>query len=284
MRRLLACLVLTAACSPPPVAPPPRAPTTTASPPPEATPLVWGETFTLDSKVLGERRVINVYLPPGYAEGTARYPVLYMPDGGMKEDFPHITGIVDVSAKNEAMRPFMVVGVENTERRRDLLSASSVADEKKIAPHAGGADAFRKFLRDELKPRIAARYRTTAESALIGESFAGLFVIETLLVDPELFDSYLAVDPSVWWNDGALVRSAPSRLATWTAKPKALFVATADYKPTQEGVLALESAIREKKPNGLTIHLQPLPEEHHNTIFPVAALKGLRRLFPAAAH
>src|SRR5688572_3495116 len=59
-----------------------------------------GETLVLDSKILGERRVINVYVPPDYATGKARYPVLYMPDGGMKEDFPHVVGSVDVSIKN----------------------------------------------------------------------------------------------------------------------------------------------------------------------------------------
>src|SRR6185295_19581518 len=73
-----------------------------------------GETLAIDSKVLGERRVINVYVPPDYATSAARYPVLYMPDGGMKEDFPHVVGSVDVSIKNAVIRPVIVVGVENT--------------------------------------------------------------------------------------------------------------------------------------------------------------------------
>jgi predicted alpha/beta superfamily hydrolase len=80
-----------------------------------------------------------------------------------------------------------------------------------MAPHAGGADRFRDFLRDELKPFIDSRYRTTAESALIGESLAGLFVIETFLFEPTLFDSYIAADPSVWWNEQIGARPEAAR-------------------------------------------------------------------------
>ena len=58
-------------------------------------PLAIGETFTLRSKVLGETRRINVYLPPGYAESAdQRLAVLYMPDGGLAEDFLHVAGLV----------------------------------------------------------------------------------------------------------------------------------------------------------------------------------------------
>ena len=63
----------------------------------KATPLVIGESFVFDSKILGEIRRINVYLPPTYsADPTARLPVLYMPDGGLAEDFLHIAGLVQV--------------------------------------------------------------------------------------------------------------------------------------------------------------------------------------------
>jgi uncharacterized protein len=87
----------------------------------QATPLVIGETFTIASKILGETRRINVYVPPGYTESRdVRVPVLYMPDGGMAEDFLHIAGLVQVSVSNGTMRPFLLVGIENTQRRRDL--------------------------------------------------------------------------------------------------------------------------------------------------------------------
>lgn len=258
--------VVLAACTAP--RPPPVCPAQTPS---------FPDTFRLASKVLGEDRVINVYLPPDYAKGTVRYPVLVALDGGMNEDFLHVAGNVDVATRNEVIAPRIVVGVENTERRRDLVSATDIAEERKIAPHAGGADRFRRFLRDELRPEIARRYRATNEAAIVGESFAGLFVVETLLEAPELFDAYIAIDPSVWWNGGALVKNAGA--AKPRATPKALYLATADYEATQQGVAALVAAL-ESAPN-LTVTYEPFPTEHHSTIFPVAEPHAYRTLFPA---
>jgi uncharacterized protein len=152
-----------------------------------------------------------------------------------------------------------------------------------MAPRAGGADRFRAFLRDEVKPLIAARYRTTEESAIIGESLAGLFVVETFLEEPALFDGYIAVDPSVWWNEQKLVRGAHPRLAWWTAGPRSLYVATADEPDIQEGVAILVTALRIQAPAGVTWRHEPMPHEHHGTIFPTAALHGIRWLFAAPA-
>jgi len=242
-------------------------------------PLVLGQTLHVDSKILGQRRVINVYLPPGYAQGTERYPVLYMPDGGAQEDFPHIMGTIDVSIRNEVIRPMLVVGIENIERRHDLVGPSEVADDLKAAPHAGGADRFRAFLREELKPYIAAHYRVTRESAIVGESLAGLFVLETLLVEPDLFDGYLAADPSVWWNAQHLVRGAAARFAAWSAGPKALYIATSEEPSTRDGVELLVTALRATPPPGLVWHYEPMPDEHHSTIYPLASVKGFRALF-----
>jgi predicted alpha/beta superfamily hydrolase len=124
----------------------------------KAAPLAIGETFTLQSKVLGETRRINVYLPPGYAEAPdKRFPVLYMPDGGLAEDFLHVAGLVQVSVGNGTMRPFVLVGIENTERRRDLTGPTQNEEDRKIAPRVGGSATFRKFLRQELMPDVKAR-------------------------------------------------------------------------------------------------------------------------------
>lgn len=244
------------------------------------TPAAIGETFTIESKVLGEKRVINVYLPPDYGkDANVRYPVLYMPDGGLAEDFPHVVGSVDVSIKNAVIPPMIVVGVENTERRRDLVAITNTPEEQKAAPHAGGADNFRRFFREELKPYIAAHYRTTAESGLIGESLAGLFVIETFLLEPSLFDNYIAVDPSLQWNDGALLQTANARIVDFTGTPKRLYFTTGDYPDMVANGAALASSLRILAPRGLTWTYEPMPSEHHNTIFGVMAVRGIRTLF-----
>lgn len=247
-------------------------------------PLVMGETFTIDSRVLGETRRINVYLPPGYAESPgARLPVLYMPDGGMAEDFLHVAGLVQVSVGNGTMRPFLLVGIENTERRRDLTGPTGNANDKKIAPRAGGSGAFRKFIRDELMPRVKNRYRTTGETAIVGESFAGLFVVETFLVEPDLFDTYVAFDPSLWWDDQKLVAGAGERLRARPRLAKTLYVASSGddlpIGPTQR----LADALGRDAPAGLRWHYERMPDEKHSTIYHPAALKAFRALFKPIA-
>ncbi len=238
-----------------------------------------GETFTLVSRGLKERRRINVYLPAGYGDSASRrFPVLYMPDGGMAEDFLHVAGLVQVSVGNGTMRPFILVGIENTERRRDLTGPTTVEADKRIAIRVGGSAAFRAFIRDELMPEVRARYRTTAETAIVGESLAGLFVMETFLREPELFDTYMAFDPSLWWNDRALVKGAGAALGSDAFTGKSLYIATG-------GDAGLDSVVVEMKPTldaatnrGLRFIYEPMPQETHATIYHPAALRAFRAL------
>jgi predicted alpha/beta superfamily hydrolase len=245
----------------------------------KAEPLVIGETFTLQSKVLNETRRINVYLPPGYADAPdKRFPVLYMPDGGLAEDFLHVAGLVQVSVGNGTMRPFVLVGIENTQRRRDLTGPTQNESDKKIAPRVGGSATFRKFLREELMPEVKARYRTSDETAIVGESLAGLFVVETFLLEPDLFDSYIAIDPSLWWNDGELVKSAPGRLKSQSKLDKTLWFCNSGEE-RGDGTERLAAALVANLPEGLTWHFEPMPQEQHSTIYHPAALRAFRAVF-----
>jgi predicted alpha/beta superfamily hydrolase len=249
----------------------------------KAAPLTIGETFTIESKALGEPRRVNVYLPPSCTDrADARCPVLYMPDGGLGEDFLHIAGLVQVSVGNATMRPFVLVGIENTQRRRDLTGPTENAADRKIAPQVGESASFRRFIRSELIPTVKTRYRTTAESAVIGESLAGLFVVETLLTDPDLFDIYVAVDPSVWWNDAALVKSAPRQLSSLRDRAKTLYLASSR---DDRGDLTRELAtvLRSSAPPSLKWVYQPMPEETHATIYHPAALAAVRRVLAPVA-
>jgi uncharacterized protein len=248
----------------------------------KASPLVMGETFTIDSRILGETRRINVYMPPGYAESPdARVPVLYMPDGGMAEDFLHVAGLVQVSVGNGTMRPFLLVGIENTQRRRDMTGPTENEEDKKIAPRVGGSEAFRKFIRNELMPQVKARYRTTPETAIVGESLAGLFVVETFLLGPDLFDTYIAFDPSLWWNNQKLVNGAGERLKAQPKLEKTLYFAGSGEMA--EVVQRFAEVLGKTAPSGLHWHSEKMPEEKHSTIYHPAALKAFRAVFKPAA-
>lgn len=255
-----------------------------AGPPPggNAAPLVLGETFTISSRILRETRRINVYAPPGYKESAAtRLPVLYMPDGGMAEDFPHVAGLVQVSVGNGTMRPFLLVGIENTERRRDMTGPTENENDKKIAPRVGGSGAFRRFVRDELMPQVKGRYRTTDETAVVGESLAGLFVVETFLLEPDLFDTYLAFDPSLWWNNQKLLGDAGRLLRARPKMGKTLYLASSgeDTESTQRFAELLG---KDALP-GLRWHYEKMPDEKHSTIYHPAALKAFRAVFKPSA-
>lgn len=251
-----------------------------------AQPLVIGETFTLDSKVLAETRRINVYLPAGYAKSDAALPVLYMPDGGMAEDFLHVAGLVQVSVGNQTMRPFILVGIENTERRRDMTGPTENAKDKTIAPHVGGSAAFRKFIRDELMPEVKRRYRVTDENAIVGESLAGLFVVETFFYEPDLFDIYIAIDPSLWWNDHKLVDGTAASLYARPRLAKSLFLASSsEFIGDVDQTKVLADILKADAPAGVRWHYEPMPEEKHGTIYHPAALKAFRMMLapkPAA--
>ena len=243
-------------------------------------PLVIGETFTIESKVLGETRRINVYLPPGYTESTAsRVPVLYMPDGGIGEDFLHVAGLVQVSVGNQTMRPFLLVGIENTQRRRDMTGPTSNEDDKKIAPQVGGSPAFRQFIRNELMPEIKGRYRTTGETAIVGESLAGLFVVETFLLDPDLFDTYVAIDPSLWWNNENLVNNAAEKLRARPKLEKSLYFASSEEKRSAAIMQRFAKILTAAAPSTIRWHYESVPDEKHSTIYHPAAIKAFRALF-----
>jgi len=238
------------------------------------------DSFSISSRALGETRPINVHTPSGYGTSpTAWFATLYLPDGGLNEDFPHVVKTVDSLIDLGAIRPMIVVGIPNTERRRDLTGPTRVATDSAIAPRVGGSTAFRRFVSDELIPEIEARYRTTSERGIVGESLAGLFVVETFLTDPTLFDHYIALDPSLWWNGGALLDTARVLLETFDSAPRTLYLASSSVPELARGTVRLANLLRAASPRGLVWTYAPRPDLTHATIFRgVAAAAFVRAL------
>ncbi|MDY7096324.1 MAG: alpha/beta hydrolase-fold protein [Acidobacteriota bacterium] len=238
--------------------------------------------FDLTSEVVDEVRRIAVYTPPGYESGEADYPVLYMPDGGVAEDFPHIANTIDALIRDGAIAPVLVVGIENTDRRRDLTPASTTEDDLQYAPGDDGAAAFRSFIETELIPEIDRRYRTTEERALVGESFAGLFVMDTFFRRRQLFQRYIAMDPSLWWDDHALVRKAEERLPDLAGGERTLWFTGSDAEDIVRHTDALAEILETQAPSSLRWTYDPRPEEQHWTIFRATKEDAFRwALWPA---
>lgn len=233
------------------------------------------ETFTIQSKQVGELRTINVWTPAEYKTSSASLPVLYMPDGGIKEDFPHIANTLADLIRAKKIQPIMLVGIENTQRRKDLTGQTNVKKDKEIAPIVGGSEQFRAFISDELFIEINKRYRTTDRKGIIGESLAGLFVTETFLLKPNLFDFYIAFDPSLWWNDKYLVKTGREYLDAFPATQKTFWFAGSGAKDIFKSAGKLAQILKEKNIKNLNWKYSPERKEKHNTIFRATKEKAL---------
>ncbi|MFN3668385.1 MAG: alpha/beta hydrolase [Brevundimonas sp.] len=251
---------------------------------PEPTPIVIGQSWALPSVVYGTAREINVWLPPGYAEGEATYPVLYVLDGGTRwQDFHHISGLAQLGTVNGSTRDVIVVGIASVDRRNEL--ALPTEDPELIAryPTQGDSARFRRFIAEEVQPFVEGRFRTSGETALMGESLAGLFVVETFLKEPQMFGAWVAVSPSLWWDGGRLARQSGAHLRDHSNAPRTLILTLGDEGAEAQALMeTLTGNLRDHALPGLSWSFQPRPDESHATIYHGAALDAFRRLYAVA--
>jgi hypothetical protein len=231
--------------------------------------------FQVNSRLLGETRTINVWLPEEYASSQDSLPVLYMLDGGIKEDFPHIANTLAELIRAKKIPSLLLVGIENTQRRRDLTGPTEVAKDKEIAPVVGGAPVFRRFLEQELMPEVRKNYRTTKKRGIIGESLAGLFVTETLLLQPSLFDCYIAFDPSLWWNNQYLVQQAPGLLDAMPSEGRVFWFAGSNAADIATNTRQLASVLQARALPALQWHFVDAANETHQTIFRATKVQAM---------
>lgn len=234
--------------------------------------LVDHQSFDLPSNRLGGVRKIAVYLPPQYAaEPTRHFPVLFLPDGGVKQDFPHVSFTIDSLIAKKLIPPMLVVGVESQDRYRELTSPAKGRRWKKKLPQAGGATPFHEFFEFELKPEIAKRFRVKGmPCALIGESLAGRWVVEGWTQNPERYDLWIAIDPSLWWNDDELLNSLGSRLGELSAHKATRLYLSGAYRNTRGSLPDVHAFVRRLDELSIAspqVTFESYPNLHHVEIF-----------------
>ncbi len=245
----------------------------------ETHPFAFGVVGELYSKQLGEKRVLNIYLPEGYSpDSTTTYPVIYLLDGSVHEDYAHIAGLVEFMSTYELMPRSIVVGIANVDRQRDFTHPSSVPEDLKAAPTSGGSAKFIAFLEKELQPYVEAHYRTAPRKTLIGQSLGGLLATEILLHDPELFDEYIIVSPSFWWNKGSLVNEAAPILQAHPDLATKVYISVGtEGDEMRAGVDELVHAFNTFGTK-CRVWYVPFPEETHATILHRSVYKAFELL------
>lgn len=233
-----------------------------------------GESFYIDSKILGEKRQILVYLPQSYSQNQGRFPVLYLTDG--ETHFNHTSTTINFLSSVGNAPEMIVVGVTTTDRNRDLTPTAS---KERGRETAGGADKFLEFFEDELIPNINKRYRTEPYKVFAGHSLGGLFAINAYLTRPNAFNAYIAVSPSLWWDDGLLLKRAEQAFEKQMAKGT-LFISVGNERKVMMDHYHGFKVIMEKNTGpDLLFSSQSFPEENHNSVVLLSHYHGLKKVF-----
>lgn len=230
-----------------------------------------GKKDSINSTILNQKQFIQVVLPAGYKPGSAdKYDVIYVLDGDGN------TGLVDNIAQfinSEGFMPkVIVVGVLNIDRTKDLTPTHAEGYNT-----SGGAAQFLGFLKDELIPYVNKTYPTDGDNILFGHSFGGLFVTYALLKEPNTFKSYIAADPSYWWDKGMMIRMAAFNLPSLKNLDRTLFISGREGQALEGmGIPPMDTLLRNAAPAGFTWKISPYPNETHGSVRLKSIYDGLR--------
>jgi len=139
------------------------------------------------------------------------------------------------------------VAVHNTDRSRDMTPTRVVQ-----APGSGGADKFLSFLKNELVPYVNKTYPASGNNILYGHSLGGLFSVYAFLAEPQLFNAYLVVDPSLWWDDNYIQKLAGEKMNASSHAGKSLFITGRDEAGLKQmGITDFDTLLKNRAPKDL---------------------------------
>ena len=256
-----------------------------------AKPFILGVIDEIQSKELAEKRVLNIYLPEGYSQNdTIKYPVIYLLDGSADEDFIHIVGLVQFNSFEwiNQVPKSIVVGIASVDRRRDFTFPTKIQKDLITYPTTGHSDKFIAFIANELQPFIETKYRTNNDKTIIGQSLGGLFATEVLLKKPTLFNKYIIISPSLWWDNGSLLNQNLNLLTENFNQQTDIYVGVGKegLTPTEiprvmeVDANLLTEKIKGTKSKNVKVFFDYLPQENHATIMHQAVSNSFRLLYP----
>ncbi|MDQ3524274.1 MAG: alpha/beta hydrolase-fold protein, partial [Chloroflexota bacterium] len=246
------------------------------------------------SSVYGKEQTIAVRLPRGYEDNLdKRYPVMFSVDGGPEQDFELLAAVAAEAEHSTSFEPFILVGVETEDRYSQLTPAMTRLPIERLRENfgdrmkPGGSDTFRRYLERDVIPWATGRYRTDRK-ILTAASLGGLFVLDTFLERPELFDDYIALTPSLWWDDGRLVDEAALKLARHGPSDRRLYFTMGDegVGNRMDGWLdKLVDTFQADAPEGLKwAFVDRSGSEEHRTMALISWLDAMRTLYLTPAR
>jgi predicted alpha/beta superfamily hydrolase len=270
---------------------------------PQASSLFSGGVDSLHSILLKEKRHFRVYVPkqePNPAMATKRFPVIYLLDG--EEHFDYVTSLVRRLSEGftHVLPEMIVVGIHNTDRLRDFtpthITRTATYTDSNLFRNTGGGPAFLDFLEKELIPHVDSAYPTVPVRTFIGHSLGGLMVVDAMLHRPFLFNAWLSIDPSLWYDNRQLLRAAPGGLKPGSLQRESFFLAIANNLPPGMDTLRMKrdttaasedtraifdfaGMLRKNASSALQWESRYYPDDEHGSVSPIAIYDGLRYLF-----
>jgi len=254
-------------------------------------PFVLGVIDEIQSKELAEKRILNIYLPEGYNKNdTVKYPVVYLLDGSADEDFIHVVGLYqfyNFPWINKVPKS-IVVGIATIDRRRDFTYPTTIEADKKRYPTTGQSEKFINFIQKELQPYIEKKYKTIPSKTIIGQSLGGLLATEILLKKPELFNQYIIISPSIWWDNGSILKLSSSVLSENFKSKTGIYIGVGkeglvpgiNPRVMEVDANLLAEKIKSTRSKSVTVYFNYLPNEDHATISHQAISNALKLVHP----
>ena len=224
------------------------------------------------SKALGEERTVLVRVPFGYERSTQKFPVAVMLDAHAPQN--GMTGsIIESQAAAGVMPEMILVGIQNTNRTRDLTPTRTEG------PDSGGTDKFLDFIETELLPFVEKNYRTEPYRVFLGHSLGGLTVVYTMITRPHLFGGYVAASPVLNWDNDLVIKKSEELFKANKKFRKSLFISLGNEPELTAGFNSYKDLLRKSAPDGLDADFEHWTDEDHGSIVMRAYLAGLRKTF-----